>query len=89
MRRLGPRGAQRPSSSGKSILEFRIRPYATIYLDGRQLGPTPVAPVEVETGPHTVRLINREAGKDVVRTIDIRAGQSLIFKYNLFEEELR
>ncbi|HEX5754042.1 MAG TPA: serine/threonine-protein kinase [Archangium sp.] len=78
-----------PSSPGTGILEFRIRPYATIYLDGRQLGPTPVPPVEVEAGTHTVRLINREAGKDVVRTIDIRAGQSFTFKYNLLEAEQR
>ncbi|WPB82692.1 protein kinase [Archangium violaceum] len=78
-----------PPSPARGILEFRIRPYAIIYLDSRLLGPTPVAPVEVEAGPHTVRLINQESGKDVVRTIHVRAGQSFIFKYNLLEEEQR
>jgi serine/threonine-protein kinase len=78
-----------PASAEKGLLEFRIRPYATLYLDGRQLGHTPVAPVEVEAGTHTIRLINQEAGKDVVRTVDIQPGQSFIFKYNLLEEEQR
>ncbi|AKJ00448.1 serine/threonine protein kinase [Archangium gephyra] len=75
-----------PSSVGKGRLEFRIRPYATVFLDGRQLGRTPVAPLEIEAGTHTVRLINQESGKDVARTIELRAGQSLIFKYNLLED---
>ena len=75
-----------PSSVEKGAVEFRVRPYATVFLDGRQLGRTPVAPAEVEAGEHTVRLINRELGKDVARTIEVRAGQSLIFKHNLLEE---
>ncbi len=70
----------------KGTVEFRVRPYATVFLDGRQLGRTPLAPAEVEAGEHTVRLINRELGKDVARTIEVRAGQSVIFKHNLLEE---
>jgi eukaryotic-like serine/threonine-protein kinase len=70
----------------KASLEFRIRPYATVVLDGRTLGQTPLAPAEVEVGTHTLKLINKDLGKELSRTIEVKAGQPNVFKYNLLEE---
>jgi serine/threonine-protein kinase len=70
----------------KGKLEFRIRPYATVFLDGTALGQTPLAPVSVSAGPHTVRLRNQELGKDVTRTVEVKAGKSNIFKLDLTAE---
>jgi serine/threonine protein kinase len=70
----------------KAMLEFRIRPYATVVLDGKQIGHTPLMPTEVEEGVHTVRLINHALRKDVTRTIEVRAGEAHVFKHNLLEE---
>lgn len=67
----------------KARLEFRIRPFATVFLDGKALGQTPFAPVQVPVGTHTVRLINRELGKDITRTIEVKAGQANIVKQDL------
>jgi serine/threonine-protein kinase len=64
---------------------FRIRPYATVLLDGTALGQTPLKPVQVAAGSHTVRLINRDLAKDITRTVEVKPGQSLIFKYDLEE----
>jgi serine/threonine-protein kinase len=70
----------------KARLEFRIRPYATVLLDGKTLGQTPLPPAEVEVGSHTVQLINKDLGKEITRTIDVKAGQANVFKYNLLED---
>jgi len=75
--------ARRATTVAKGSLEFRVRPYAVVSLDGKVLGQTPFAAVEVPEGRHTVRLVNKELGKDVTRTIDVKAGQSNVFKLNL------
>ncbi|WP_047863241.1 serine/threonine-protein kinase [Archangium gephyra] len=69
--------------STKAKLEFRIRPYATVFLDGKALGQTPFPAVQVPIGMHTVRLINRDLGKDVTRDFEVKAGQPNIFKHDL------
>jgi serine/threonine-protein kinase len=76
----------RRSEGQKGTLEFRIRPYATVLLNGKSLGQTPLPPVAVSAGFHTVRLINRDLGKDVTLTVEVKAGQPTVFKYNLLEE---
>ncbi|WP_309893848.1 protein kinase domain-containing protein [Archangium sp.] len=70
----------------KARLEFRIRPYATVLLDGKPLGQTPLPPAEVEVGSHTVQLINKDLGKEITRTVEVKAGQTNVFKYNLLED---
>ncbi|MBZ4417063.1 serine/threonine-protein kinase [Myxococcus sp. RHSTA-1-4] len=74
---------QRPRPAAKGTLELRIRPYAIVSLDGKVLGQTPLAPVEVSVGRHTLRLVNKELGKDVTRTIEVKAGEPNMFKLNL------
>ncbi|WP_409014854.1 PEGA domain-containing protein [Archangium sp.] len=75
-----------PEVSERASLEFRIRPYATVLLDGKHLGQTPLSPAEVEVGTHTVLLINHALGKKVSRTVEVKAGQLNVFKHNLLEE---
>ncbi|ABF89972.1 serine/threonine protein kinase Pkn6 [Myxococcus xanthus DK 1622] len=77
---------QKVAAVAKGRLEFRIRPYAVVSLDGKVLGQTPFAAVEVPEGRHTVRLVNKELGKDVTRTVDVKAGQATVFKLNLEAE---
>jgi len=81
-----PAPVVRRQESQKGKLEFRIRPYATVFLDGKALGQTPLAPVSVSAGSHTLRFINRELGKDVTRTFDVKAGKPNIFKLDLTAE---
>ena len=68
-------------------LEIRIRPYAdAVYLDGKNLGETPVAPVTVSIGLHKLRLVNTKGAKDVVVNIVVPAG-GLTFTRNLNDSE--
>lgn len=81
-----PTPAPTPSVSQMATLEFRIRPYAIVVLDGKQLGQTPLAPTEVVPGTHSVLLINKDLRKEVTRSVEVKAGQVNVFKHNLLEE---
>jgi serine/threonine-protein kinase len=82
-----PRTVSRPPAVvAKGTLEFRIRPYAVVSLDGKVLGQTPLAAVEVPVGKHTLRLVNKELGKDVTKSFEVKADQPNVFKLNLEAE---
>ncbi|RYZ16732.1 MAG: PEGA domain-containing protein, partial [Myxococcaceae bacterium] len=70
----------------KGRVEFRIRPYATVFLDGKSLGQTPFGAVETTVGSHRVRIVNGDLKKDVTRTFEVKAGQDNVFKLNLLAE---
>jgi serine/threonine-protein kinase len=63
---------------------FRIRPFATIVVDGRYIGETPVPPITVPVGTITITLINKDLGKDLKVPFEVKPGQNT-FKYNLEE----
>lgn len=64
-------------------LELRIRPYATVYLDDKKLGDTPLPVMSLAAGKHELRLRNSQLGKDVLLPIVIKPGETLVTKYNL------
>jgi hypothetical protein len=66
---------------GRARLEFRIRPYATVYLDGRLLGETPLDPVDAYEGQHSVRLVNKDLNREVTVDYAVRPGRPNVFKY--------
>ena len=74
----------RPVAAKTGKLELRIRPYATIYLDDRLLGDTPLPPITVPVGKHKIRLVNPAFGKDVVLNVVIKPGENVV-KHNLKE----
>ncbi len=67
----------------QASLEFRVRPYAQVFLDGKPLGQTPFPPVKVAVGRHTIRLVNEKLAKDVMVDFEVKAGEANVFKYNL------
>lgn len=74
----------RPQAVRYGKLELRIRPYATVYLDEKKLGDTPLPPVTVPVGKHTLRLVNPTLGKDVQLQLVIKPGENVV-KHNLKE----
>jgi len=70
----------------KGSLELRIFPYATVFVDGRRLGETPMGPALLPAGHHTVKLVNATLSKVVTRTIEVKPEQSTVLKVNLQEE---
>lgn len=67
----------------QGTIEFRVRPYATVLLDGKRLGETPFPAVRAYEGHHSVQLVNRNIKKNVTVDFVVKGGQPNIFKYNL------
>ena len=77
-------GAVVPVAAKNGRLELRIRPYATVFLDDRKLGDTPLPPISVPVGKHKLRLVNPAFGKDVELSIVIHPGENVV-KHNMKE----
>ncbi|WP_224368679.1 serine/threonine protein kinase [Hyalangium versicolor] len=80
----------RPAASastavGKGTVVFRVRPYATVILSGRNLGQTPFDPVETPAGKYTVQFINDDLKKKVTQAFELKAGETKVIKINLEE----
>jgi serine/threonine-protein kinase len=56
-------------------LAFRITPYASVSVDGKRLGLTPLPPVALYAGRHVVKLENAQLRKSLQRTVVIRPGK--------------
>ncbi len=74
----------KPVAAKNGKLEFRIRPYATVYLDDRKLGDTPLPAMTVPVGKHKIRLVNAALSKDVELNVVIKPGENVV-KHNLKE----
>ncbi|PZR09651.1 MAG: serine/threonine protein kinase [Archangium gephyra] len=74
----------KPVAVKNGRLELRIRPYATVFLDDRKLGDTPLPTQSVPVGRHKLRLVNESLGKNVTLDIVINPGSNVV-KHNLKE----
>jgi serine/threonine-protein kinase len=70
----------------KGKIEFRIRPWALVELDGKTLGQTPIPAQEVYEGTYRVRLTNPELGKDVTREVTLAPGQDKVVVKEILDE---
>jgi hypothetical protein len=50
-------------------------PYATLYIDGRNVGDTPLANYELKPGVHRVKAVSAKGTKEF--TIKIESGKTL------------
>ncbi|WP_063641065.1 protein kinase domain-containing protein [Stigmatella aurantiaca] len=82
----GTRPPAAPKSLAKGSLEFRIRPYATVFIDGKKHGDTPMPPVELAAGRYIVKLVNPDLPKTVTKTVEVEPQKSTLLKINLLEE---
>ncbi|MBX7100047.1 MAG: protein kinase [Myxococcaceae bacterium] len=49
-----------PPTGRTGSLWIRVRPWAQVFLDGKDLGQTPLAPIKLAPGKHTVLLVNEK-----------------------------
>ena len=61
------------TSSGKLLV--RAKPWADVYVDGKKIGTTPLAPKALSAGKHTVRLYNPTLDQEKTKIIQIKAGK--------------
>jgi serine/threonine-protein kinase len=79
--------SQKPSKpAGKGTVAFRVRPFATVFINGKNYGQTPFDdPVELPSGFHTVKFVNDELPKTVTQKIELKPGENKVVKINLAE----
>ena len=70
--------------AAKAAVEFRVRPFGAVWVDGAYLGETPFAPSPLTIGAHSVRVVNKDLGKEVTRKFEVKDGSN-VFRHN-FEE---
>jgi hypothetical protein len=69
---------------GKVI--FRISPWADVSVDGRELGVTPMSPVDLPSGDHLFTLANSALHtKKSLRVVVPPGGRSVVLKADMFE----
>jgi serine/threonine-protein kinase len=71
----------------KGTVELRIRPYATVFVNGKRWGVTPLKrPLELPEGRHILKFVNEKIPKTKEMEIDVKAGLNDLLKVNLLEE---
>jgi serine/threonine-protein kinase len=70
---------------GKGTLAIRVRPFATVFINGKNRGQTPILPVELPAGTYSLRFVNEELKKNVTQTVELKAGENKVVKLNLEE----
>ncbi len=71
-----------PLEARSAVLQFVIRPWAEIAVDGRVIGTSPVPPLTLPPGTHTIQLNNPDY-KPLRRTVTVEPGQTLRFELDL------
>ncbi|OJT27683.1 hypothetical protein BO221_04205 [Archangium sp. Cb G35] len=69
---------------GKGNLELRVYPYATVFVDGMNMGDTPMKPLQLSAGLHVIKFVH--AGRTIVREFDVKPGQDNILKLDMLED---
>jgi eukaryotic-like serine/threonine-protein kinase len=77
--------APEPSKAEMGLVDFRVRPYASVFVDGTFYGVTPFPKVKLSPGVHKVKLVNKDIGKEISLQFEVQAGENTL-KYNLETE---
>ena len=67
----------------KGRIRVLVRPWAQVTLDGRDLGVTPLPPIEVYEGNHTLMLENASLKSRRQRSLTVQPGQELVIKVRM------
>jgi len=78
----GDNGTKRFIVSRETV-ELDVYPKAKVTIDGRPLGMTPVAPVQLYEGMHRIRLTYEGTSVETESEFEVRAGQKNVVKKTL------
>ncbi|MEY4579685.1 MAG: hypothetical protein RL701_4388 [Pseudomonadota bacterium] len=72
-------------SSKTGRLRLNSRPWSQVYVDGKQVGHTPLLGLELPAGKHTVRMVNEPMDLTKTFAVKIKAGDTVTRLENLSE----
>ncbi len=59
-------------------IDFRVRPHGVVYLDGKELGDTPLGKeIPATVGAHVVKIVHPETNKTVVKQLQVKPGPNV------------
>ncbi len=59
-----------------AYLRINATPWADVYVDGKNVGQTPIGSLEVEPGTHSVRLVCPPLGTEATKSVTVAAGET-------------
>ncbi|MEE2830653.1 MAG: serine/threonine-protein kinase [Myxococcota bacterium] len=68
-----------PKEPGK--VNIQATPWAEVWIDGKNVGQTPIFGRELSPGTHTIRLVNSRLGVEKTDRITVRAGETTVKAY--------
>jgi serine/threonine protein kinase len=69
-------------------IEFEVRPWAVVYLEGKKLGRVPpLGIVDIDPGTYRVKFVNKDLRKKVERPVEVKAGQTTFIQVDLLHDE--
>jgi eukaryotic-like serine/threonine-protein kinase len=77
-----------PVSEAPGLLQLAVKPWGTVWVDGRSLGDTPLGRIELAAGTHTLR-VRHPAYEIWEKPITIRPGQTERIVVDLAKEGVR
>jgi hypothetical protein len=69
----------------QGFITVNANPYGKVYIDGVDIGDTPVVKSAVTPGKHTIR-VQREGYKPASETVTVDAGNTILKSYTLIPE---
>lgn len=63
------------ANPGRGSLQVGVKPYAQVIVDGKDVGTTPIPPLDLSAGPHVVRLLHPDY-QPLQRKVTIRPGET-------------
>jgi serine/threonine protein kinase len=70
-----PAPAETPADSERmGIVQFKIRPRALIVLEDKELGRTPMGPIQMPAGSYNFKVINKRLQKQVNMHVEVKAN---------------
>jgi serine/threonine-protein kinase len=70
--------------SGRGRLRIAVTPWAEVQLDGKSVGTTPIAPLELREGTHTLLLKNGDLQANVSRRVVVVPDKETVLRVDLF-----
>jgi hypothetical protein len=74
-----------PAVQAQGYLTVNAEPYGELYVDGVDVGPTPVVRYAVPPGVHTIKVV-REGYRTVTERVQVDAGNTVPKRYTLIPE---
>ncbi len=65
------------SKGGSGFLTLNAEPYATVYIDGKKRGFTPIVKLALPPGSHSIRLVSSAGQPDKKMTVKVGAGEDV------------